>query len=99
MSFRIEEKLLINSNQVLEFKDFLFKKFAKEIYPSRKIKSLYFENFNEEMYKDSIEGTVPRKKSTINDMEINKFLKSKEASKNALEELDRISDEYEKKYF
>jgi len=65
MSFRIEEKLLINSNQILEFKDFLFKKYAKEIYPSRKIQSLYFENFNEEMYKDSIEGTVPRKKIRV----------------------------------
>jgi hypothetical protein len=65
MSFRIEEKLLINSNQILEFKDFLFKKHAKEIYPLRKIQSLYFENFNEEMYKDSIEGTVPRKKIRV----------------------------------
>ena len=30
MSFRIEDKLLINSNQVLDFKDYLFKKGAKE---------------------------------------------------------------------
>ena len=65
MSFRIEEKLLINSNQVLEFKDFLFKKYAKEIFPSRKIKSLYFENSDEEMYRDSLEGTVPRKKIRV----------------------------------
>ena len=41
---------------------------------------------------------VPRKKTTINDMEINKLLKSKESSKNALKELERISSEYEKKY-
>jgi len=65
MSFRIEEKLLINKKQILEFKDFLFKKDVEASFPSRKIKSLYFENFNEEMYKDSIEGTVPRKKIRV----------------------------------
>ena len=65
MSFRIEEKLLIHNNQLLEFKEFLFKKKAKQHYPQRKIKSLYFENFRDEMYSDSLEGTVPRKKIRV----------------------------------
>ena len=65
MSFRIEEKLLINKKQILEFKDFLFKKHAKQLFPPRKIQSLYFENFKDEMYKDSLEGTVPRKKIRV----------------------------------
>ena len=65
MSFRIEEKLLINKKQILEFKDFLFKKHAKQLFPPRKIQSLYFENFIDEMYKDSLEGTVPRKKIRV----------------------------------
>ena len=65
MSFRIEEKLLINKKQILEFKDFLFQKHAIAIYPSRRIQSLYFENFKEEMYKDSLEGVVPRKKIRV----------------------------------
>ena len=65
MSFRIEEKLLIHNNQLLEFKEFLFKKKAKQHYPPRKIKSLYFENFRDEMYSDSLEGTVPRKKIRV----------------------------------
>ena len=65
MSFRIEEKLLINKKQILEFKDFLFKKHAKQLFPPRKILSLYFENFKDEMYKDSVEGTVPRKKIRV----------------------------------
>ena len=65
MSFRIEEKLLINKKQILEFKDFLFKKHAKQLFPPRKIQSLYFENFKDEMYKDSVEGTVPRKKIRV----------------------------------
>ena len=65
MSFRIEEKLLIHKKQILEFKDFLFKKHAKQLFPPRKIQSLYFENFKDEMYKDSLEGTVPRKKIRV----------------------------------
>ena len=65
MSFRIEEKLLINKKQILEFKDFLFKKHAKQLFPPRKIQSLYFENFKDEMYEDSLEGTVPRKKIRV----------------------------------
>ena len=65
MSFRIEEKLLIHKKQILEFKDFLFKKHAKQLFPPRKIQSLYFENFQDEMYKDSVEGTVPRKKIRV----------------------------------
>ena len=65
MSFRIEEKLLINRKQILEFKDFLFKKHAKQLFPPRTIQSLYFENFKDEMYKDSLEGSVPRKKIRV----------------------------------
>jgi len=65
MSFRIEEKLLINSNQLVEFKDFIVNKSAKQIYHPRKIKSLYFENNRNEMYEDSIEGITPRKKIRV----------------------------------
>jgi len=66
MTFRIEEKLSINKSQLLDFKDFLFKeKKARELFPSREIESLYFDNENKEMYKDSIEGIVPRKKIRV----------------------------------
>ena len=65
MSFRIEEKLYIKSENLLDFKDFLYKNSAKNLYETRKIKSLYFDNLNLEMYTDSIEGNVPRKKIRI----------------------------------
>ena len=65
MSFRVEEKLLINEKQILDFKNFIFKKKAKSIFPGRKIQSLYFENFKDEMYHDSLEGIVPRKKIRV----------------------------------
>jgi len=65
MSFRIEEKLLIDNNQLVDFKKHLSTKTAKQIYQPRKIESLYFENDNYEMYSDSIEGLTPRKKIRI----------------------------------
>lgn len=65
MSFRIEEKILINKNQILEFKKIYQKKNLKKLYHSRIIRSLYFDNSNFDMYKDSIEGCLPRKKVRI----------------------------------
>lgn len=53
MSFRIEEKLLINTNQIYDFKKWLSKKKYLKLYPDRKIKSLYFENLNNQMFLDS----------------------------------------------
>ena len=59
MSYRIEEKLLIDNNSILEFKNYLSSKTAKQIYQPRIIESLYFENNKREMYSDSIEGLSP----------------------------------------
>ena len=65
MSFRIEEKLSINNNSIIEFKSYLAKKTAKQIYKRRKIESLYFENNSYQMYNDSLEGLTPRKKIRV----------------------------------
>ncbi len=65
MSFRIEEKLFIKHENLLQFKEYLSKKNVKKIHSPRIIKSLYFDNLNLEMYNDSIEGSVPRKKIRI----------------------------------
>ena len=65
MSFRIEEKILIGKNEIIEFKKIYQKKFLKKLYPPRLIKSLYFENSNNDLYKDSVEGTLPRKKIRV----------------------------------
>ena len=65
MSFRIEEKLFIRRENLIQFKDYLFKKKAIKLYDSRIIKSLYFDNIKLDMYNDSIEGLVPRKKIRI----------------------------------
>ncbi len=65
MSFRIEEKLFFKPENLTQFREFLAKNSAKKIYNNRIIKSLYFDNLNLDMYKDSIEGSVPRKKIRI----------------------------------
>ena len=65
MSFRIEEKLYIKIEHLIDFKIFLKKNYSKKLFHERIIKSLYFDNINFDMYNDSIEGLVPRKKIRI----------------------------------
>ena len=65
MSFRLEDKLLINNDQLGEFIYWIKKNQAFEIYPPREILSLYFENSNNDIFLDSEEGCVPRKKIRV----------------------------------
>ena len=65
MSFRTEEKLYIRQENLIDFKKFVINHSGKKIHKPRKIKSLYFDNSNLEMYNDSVEGIVPRKKIRI----------------------------------
>ena len=65
MSFSTEEKLYIRQENLIDFKKFIFNRSGKKIHKPRKIKSLYFDNSNLDMYNDSVEGIVPRKKIRI----------------------------------
>ena len=65
MSFRIEDKLYIRTENLLQFNEFLNNHSAKKLFEPRIIKSLYFDNSKFDMYSDSIEGSVPRKKIRI----------------------------------
>ena len=47
MSFRIEEKLFIKKENLVQFQEFLSKKSVKKIHHPRIIRSLYFENLNQ----------------------------------------------------
>jgi len=97
MSFRIEEKLSINKNQILEFKYFLLKKKATQLFPPRKIRSLYFENFKDEMYNDSLEGILPRKKIRVrnypHDKNLSIYLETKISSVENRYKIRKIIDE------
>lgn len=65
MTFRIEEKIIIDKNFLHDFKKWINSNSAKKIYPDRLIKSIYFENLTNKMFIDSEEGCVPRKKIRI----------------------------------
>ena len=65
MTFRIEEKINIKKQNLFKFYDWLNFNSAEKIYPDRKISSLYFDNQNLNMYYDSIEGLIPRKKIRV----------------------------------
>ena len=81
MSFRIEEKLLINKYQLSEFKECLISKGAYKIFQTRKINNLYFDNDKFEMFNDSIEGCLPRKKIRLRSYQDDrKFLEIKISS-------------------
>ena len=65
MTFRIEEKLFIKNESIVDFKEFINTKSAKKNFNPRIIESVYFENSKLDMYRDSIEGLTPRKKIRI----------------------------------
>jgi len=65
MSFRIENKILVNKDNFYELNKFLKENSAKTLFPKRKIKSLYFDNSNYQMFDDSEEGCLPRKKIRV----------------------------------
>ena len=71
MSYRIEEKLLINKHNLFYLKDWLNNNSFKKIFEDRIIISKYFDNNKSQMYVDSTEGIVPRKKIRIRNYNYN----------------------------
>ena len=65
MSFRFEEKTLFHISDYLKLRTFIFNSSGVELYPKRKISSLYFDNYENDMYLDSENGCLPRKKVRI----------------------------------
>ena len=65
MSFRKEEKLHIHRSQLLHLLNWIYKNDGYKLYDTRVVSSTYFDNDNIQMFKDSEEGCVPRKKVRI----------------------------------
>jgi len=65
MTFRVEKKLFIKKENLLDFKKKISSIGAINLYKSRKVQSIYFDNINMDMYNDSIEGLNPRKKIRV----------------------------------
>ena len=62
MSFRKELKSVLVKSKYNILLSWIFKNNGKVLYPPRIINSVYFDNANSDMYFQSIEGTLPRKK-------------------------------------
>ena len=62
MSFRIEKKFYFNKKNSFNFYNWLKKEKIEKIFPDRLITSIYLDNKYGQMYLDSEEGCVPRKK-------------------------------------
>ncbi len=75
MTFRIERKLHLNNKNIFELKNIFSNQGFKRIFPNRIIFSCYLDTIDYQMYKDSIEGTVPRKKIRLRSY--NKLFKGK----------------------
>ena len=75
MNFKIEKKLFIKKENLLDFKEKISSIGAINLYKSRKVQSIYFDNINKDMYNDSIEGLNPRKKIRVRNYpdNINKY--------------------------
>ena len=65
MSFRFEDKISVGKSESIYFFKDLQKKGFKILYPKRKISSIYFDNTELNMFIDSEEGSIPRKKVRI----------------------------------
>ena len=65
MSFRFEEKILMHVSDYLKIKNYFLNNGGFELFPKRKITSLYFDNFENSMFQSSEEGSLPRKKIRI----------------------------------
>jgi len=65
MSFRKEEKLNIHKNQLHNLLDWIVSNDGYKLYETRTVSSTYFDNEEIQMFKESEEGSVPRKKIRI----------------------------------
>jgi SPX domain protein involved in polyphosphate accumulation len=65
VSFRKEEKLNIHRGQLIDLKNWINENSGYKLYESRIVSSTYLDNSSMQMFNDSEEGCVPRKKIRI----------------------------------
>ena len=65
MSFRKEEKLHIHKSQLLNLLNWIYDNDGYKLFDTRTVSSTYLDNDDMQMFEDSEEGCVPRKKIRI----------------------------------
>ena len=91
MSFRLEEKLLVNKNKLFELIEWIITNEGYKLFPDRIVSSTYFDNKYLQSYIDSEEGIVPRKKIRVRSY-------SKEAHKQSNSTLEIKTSSVEGRY-
>jgi|APSaa5957512535_1039671.scaffolds.fasta_scaffold91841_2 hypothetical protein len=88
MSFRKEEKLKIDKNKLINLLEWMDTNQAHKLFDSRIVSSTYLDNDNLGMFKDSEEGSVPRKK-----IRVRSYSKDKHTKENSSLEIKTSSVE------
>ena len=88
MSFRKEEKIKIDKNKLFNLLDWIDINKGYKLFDSRVVSSTYFDNEDLGMFKDSEEGSVPRKK-----IRIRSYSKDKHTKENSSLEIKTSSVE------
>ena len=65
MSYRKEKKFKLTKSEINKLKTDLNRLGMEKLYLNRKINSIYFDNKNFDIFKDSEEGVLPRKKIRV----------------------------------
>jgi len=65
MSYRKEKKFKLTKSEINKIKTDLNRLGMEKLYLNRKINSIYFDNKNFDIFKDSEEGVLPRKKIRV----------------------------------
>ena len=108
MSFRKEKKYRLSYFETLEIKKILNKKGMLKLHPRRIINSCYFDNEKFELFSDSEEGLLPRKKVRIrwyeNNLDFKKEIKissieGRFKTSNKIEHLKSVEDLKKIKFF
>ena len=73
---RIEQKLELNKHNYLDLLKWINHNGGRVLYPERIICSRYFDNNNMQMYFDTLEGLIPRKKIRIRTYGSDDFISS-----------------------
>ncbi|MGE8396229.1 MAG: VTC domain-containing protein [Comamonas sp.] len=103
MSFRIEEKIKLTKYDQAALMGELTSRGMKSLYSDRKIKSIYFDNFQKQCFLDAEEGVLPRKKIRIrsypDDKKEARFFEVKTSSiEGRFKTVVEISEDKEKNY-
>jgi hypothetical protein len=88
MSFRKEEKIKIDKNKLFNLLDWIDIHKGYKLFDSRVVSSTYFDNDDLGMFKDSEEGSVPRKK-----IRVRSYSKDKHTKENSSLEIKTSSVE------